>query len=236
VTDRRRRFLGLERRRQDAIPEERPKTGGRFGAVEKPGPVAANTVPGEATDRFRAPEERPPDVERSREGEQPFVRCAHCETDNTVYAATCHNCQADLDTPEQRAFNERLWAARKAESAREAAVLAARREEQERASVEERRARRILAEQMAREVGESERRRLEGGSSAWGWLGGGRPVGFRLLELIPDQRMRAAAVAAVLAILTITALSGARKVAVVAFFVILSLFLPSRRYWRFHRW
>jgi hypothetical protein len=45
---------------------------------------------------------------------QPFVRCAVCEADNSRYALRCTNCGANLNTPEQRAFNARLWEARRA--------------------------------------------------------------------------------------------------------------------------
>jgi hypothetical protein len=236
VTDRMRRFLGLERRRRDTAHEEQPKTGGRFGAVEGPATaIPIDTVPEDAADRFRAPQERLPDVERSREGEQPFVRCSRCEVDNTVYAATCLNCQADLGTPEQRAFNEKLWASRKVEASREAEELAERRQEQERAGAEEQRLRRAMAEEMAREVGERERRRLDGENPAWGWSSGGRPLGLRLLERISDERLRAAILGAVVAILVLIALLGARRVALGLFMLIVLLFVPSRRSgrWRF---
>jgi hypothetical protein len=45
---------------------------------------------------------------------QPFARCAVCEADNSKYALRCTNCGANLNTPEQRAFNAKLWEARKA--------------------------------------------------------------------------------------------------------------------------
>jgi hypothetical protein len=45
---------------------------------------------------------------------QPFARCAICEADNSKYALRCTNCGESLNTPEQRAFNAKLWEARKA--------------------------------------------------------------------------------------------------------------------------
>jgi hypothetical protein len=54
---------------------------------------------------------------------QPFVRCARCGADSSIHAVSCDHCAARLDTPEQRAFNDRLWEARRLRSEEERAAL-----------------------------------------------------------------------------------------------------------------
>ncbi len=55
---------------------------------------------------------------------QPFVRCACCGADSTIHATTCVNCDAELDTAEQRAFNEKVWDTQRRRDERERAALA----------------------------------------------------------------------------------------------------------------
>src|SRR5512136_2491039 len=120
----------------------------RFLKLERPRPEG-DGVPDSSTDRFREPPERPPEPVRTGGVAQPYVRCAACEMDNTVYAQACQNCGAALDTPEQRSFNERHWAERQAaEAARK--ERNAREEAQQREAAELARQRREIAEQMAR--------------------------------------------------------------------------------------
>ncbi|HET9552502.1 MAG TPA: hypothetical protein VFP50_05995, partial [Anaeromyxobacteraceae bacterium] len=149
--DRRRRFLGIERpRRPGAGPEPSAATDARFGALEGPGapPDASGPAPVAAghVDRFRPAAERPLDVAGRSPERQPFVRCARCETDNTVYAPRCTTCQADLRTEAQRLFNERLWAGRLAQGEVEAREHAARQAALEADAAEAARARREAAE------------------------------------------------------------------------------------------
>ncbi|HET8644601.1 MAG TPA: hypothetical protein VFO85_03880 [Vicinamibacteria bacterium] len=103
------RFLRLEKRREAAS-----------------GPPAALGSPG----RFGPePDEDRPLRVLEHEG-MPFVRCCVCRTDSHVAARVCPNCQSDLGTPIQRAFNQALardYAVRRAEEQQEAeAVRAAR--------------------------------------------------------------------------------------------------------------
>jgi hypothetical protein len=56
---------------------------------------------------------------------QPFARCAICEADNSKYALRCTNCGENLNTAEQRAFNAKLWEARKAAESHGGAATAA---------------------------------------------------------------------------------------------------------------
>ena len=117
--DTRDRFLKLERPREglpgrvDPLPDE-----SRFEHLrsEREAP-ARRAEPGPAAaDRFRAPPARGLETTCLPEGAQPFTRCALCEADNSLYASACASCGAALDTPEQKAFNVRLWAARRAEA------------------------------------------------------------------------------------------------------------------------
>jgi hypothetical protein len=141
-SERRDRFLKLERPRPpggdrpDPLADDARFEGLPTGAPP-PGPPSAPAVPEGSTDRFRPPPERPLETAPPRDGAQPFTRCASCQMDNTVYAPACQNCGAPLDTPEQRAFNERLWAARLAEAEGERRRLAEERAREERLRVEE---------------------------------------------------------------------------------------------------
>jgi len=210
-----RRFLNLERPRRRAPEAAAPQAEARFDRMEPPGeaPPAAGGSPA-ARDRFRLPAERPLELAEPPAGAQPFVRCARCETDNSLYAATCANCQADLGTEEQRAFNERLWAARREEATREEAALAEQERARERIAAEELEARRRLAAAMARQEAERVRERL--GDAAWGGVGRGwgggdggwTPLGIRLLRLIPNPYARLAVGGAALALPVLLLVAG----------------------------
>ena len=156
-----RRFLHLERARPGAPSRAAPDPRGRFDALEasrKLPDVAA--CPASTADRFRAPEDGPLALDAPDDREQPFVRCAACEADHARHTTLCSRCGAALDTPDQRAFNERLWAARRREAEEEARSAEARRVTLRREGEEEARARRALAEAMAEEILRRERERL----------------------------------------------------------------------------
>jgi hypothetical protein len=250
ASDRLRRFLNLERPRREGAEAAPPVSDRRFGSMEPPAPVPEETpVPEEATQRFREPRERPLEVARPREWEQPFIRCCRCETDNTLFAATCQSCQADLHTREQRLFNERLWAQRRREAADEAAVLAERERQRERLAAEESRARRELAAEMARREGDRVRDRLESDGS-WGRVprrGGGwgdddgyagdpgsrAPAGIRLLRLIrnPAARIAVAIAALGLPVLLVVAAprgSGAQTLGMILIAALVAMVSPGR--------
>lgn len=55
---------------------------------------------------------------------QPFVRCARCGSDSGLRAKVCDNCGTELDTAEQRTFNEKVWETRLRRDERERAALA----------------------------------------------------------------------------------------------------------------
>ena len=215
MSDRRlRRFLHLERpRRPDSSgqdPDPPRPGGGRFDGVERPRPAPSPAAPAPAAPRTGAqldrfgPEPEPVIELVDTEGKRPFTRCMRCGGDSNIFATECGGCGMSLDTPAQHEFNERLWAERQAESEREAGAATERRELAARAEKEDARARRALAEAMAREVGDRERRRIGVEEGGWGgglgWGRDSRPLGLRLLALIPDRRWQIAAAAAAAAL------------------------------------
>jgi hypothetical protein len=161
--DRIRRFERLERARPvGSRAQERPGPTGRFEGLETgAGPPAEPRIPEAAGDRFRPPEERIPELERPPEDEQPFVRCARCQTDNGRQARQCGGCGEELRTEAQRAFNRELWAQRREEAAALERASLGWREAQRDAEEEAARARHLAAEELAREVGRQERERLD---------------------------------------------------------------------------
>jgi len=213
------RFLHLERPRNGRAPEPEPAgadpTAERIEAVERPEEArpAAPTSSGAQLDRFGPEPEPRIELLEAEGGRQPFTRCMRCGMDSNVFATECPGCGASLDTAPQRAFNERLWQERRAEAEREARAEAERRELQARASDEQAAAVRAAAEELAREVGDRERRRIAVEEGRWGevlgGLGGSRdpsPLGLRLLRALPGGWPRTAATAlAVLAVLALLA-------------------------------
>jgi hypothetical protein len=206
--------------------------------------------------RFLRPDLRAPDVAPVPAGAQPFVRCMRCETDASLYATRCETCGEPLDTPAQRAFNERLWAERRRAAGEEDRALAEARAGREKGEAEAARARREMGELLAAETARRERDRLDvdasrdgwggrrWGRGGWGdddgWDGGDpRPLGLRLLALVTNPRWRigiaagALAAALVAGFLAFRAGSLLGVYAVVGVFAV--LFSPRRRrrrWWR----
>jgi hypothetical protein len=165
MSDNHSRFLNLERGRAQA-PAAGPAqgAGARFDALERPGTPAPVAATGAVAERFQdapAPGQAPLELAESRPDDQPFVRCARCEADNSFYAETCFNCGASFNTPEQRAFNERIWQQRREEAAREEQEVAALREQKAKADMEAAQARRQAIAMMAAGVATQTRNRLE---------------------------------------------------------------------------
>jgi hypothetical protein len=141
---------------------------------------AARPASGAELDRFGA--EPPPKIElvETAAGDRPFTRCMRCGMDHHVLATGCSGCGARLDTAEQHAFNERLWARRQEEAEREARAAQELRDARARADAELAERRRAMGEELAREVGDRERRRLGMG----GWSGRSGGVVVVLLHLL----------------------------------------------------
>ncbi len=191
-----RRFLHLERARPAGPTAEpardgptRPRSGspGWSGpGRRRPGRCDRSPAPGSSAS---APSRSPPSSSsRPRVAARSSAAAAAAWT-TTSSPPTCQGCGLGLDTPEQREFDERFWAARAAEGEQEARAAAERQELRDRAEAEEAHARRAMGEAIAREVGESERHRLDG------WWGprtapspAGRPSGCAWRAIYLDQR------------------------------------------------
>lgn len=242
-----RRFLHLERPRTTAevTPPSSAATGGRFGGVSAPeeGAPAAPSASGAELGRFGPEPEPRLELDATAAGERPFTRCVSCATDHHVSAAECSSCGASLVTDEQREFNERLWAGRQEEAAREAAAAAARREQVARDAAELSASQRAMAEELAREVARRERNRLGADRGGWGlgggWGGGGEshaPLGLRLLNALPDWRWQLGAIACAFALvggLAAYGLGGRPGALFAAIIVTIVLVVPG---FRIQRW
>ncbi len=209
-----RRFLNLERPRAEKPDgaEVDPSTAGRFEGVERPGEAPPPQSPrssGAELERFGPEPEPKIELVETTAGERPFTRCMRCGMDHTVFAVECSGCGASLDTEAQREFNERLWAKRQEEAAREARASEERRELESRARAELSAAQRAMGEELARESGRRERDRLRTeerrsgrlGSGGWDSGYGGPPLGLRLLQLLPDWRWQLGGIAAAIAVI-----------------------------------
>jgi hypothetical protein len=191
---RHRRFLHLERARPDGPVAEPGRDApapveDRISALERPQaprPAPRRSQTGARLERF-GPEPEP-SLELADTGSRPFTRCRRCGMDNNLFVVTCTGCTADLDCPEQHEFNERFWLARQAEAERDARVEAEQRELRARAEEDAARARRAMGEELAREVGRSERRRLGFTFGEHGLQGSWSPLGLRLGRYLPDGR------------------------------------------------
>jgi len=160
-------------------------------------------------------------------GERPFLRCPRCEADSSRYADRCFNCQEPLTGEDVRAWNEQLWAKRKAQQQSVA------RDQGEAALLQQNR---LLGEALAREVAERERTRL----SWWSGADDFTPVGMRLLSLLPTTRGRVLAGAVAFAAFLGGAITAfvARKhpmlqgAGFVVALLMVVLFTPNTRYRR----
>ncbi len=245
-SDRRDRFLKLERVRPggagapDPLPDDDRFEGiGRQPSRPPIPPATRPSIPSSSTDRFRPPPERPLETDDGRKGAQPFTRCASCQVDNTVYAATCQNCGAALDTQAQRAFNERLWAERQAQAETERRELAERERARQRDAAENARSRRELAEEMARRERDRIEADYDGGPIGQGPVGRSSrdTVGMRLLRMLPGLRWRIAAASVAIGIPLLLLLFGRGQIQMVGMMLlglVIALFSPGRR--RFRRW
>jgi len=185
------RFLHLERARTER-PEPEPssplQSGGRFESMEQRGDAPQEAaIPEAHLERFKGHEPvalaLPPEEDARR-----FPRCMLCESENGRFAKTCSMCGADLGTPQQLDYNERLWQERRKgltrtlEDEREALrQLEAQRQQEARQKRED-------AERFARQIAE-----LHAKEQSFGWVRHGlqhATVGTALLSLIPNPRVR----------------------------------------------
>lgn len=216
AADRFSRFRSLEKERRDP-PAPAANPGGssaRFESLETAAPAAGPASTSVVAERFAAPPGAAPaapirtleDAQRAagapsglelaavNEGDQPFVRCARCEIDNHALAERCSHCGESLNTPAQRAYNERLWAQRQAEREQQLRELEAF--VQQKAAPPPPRPgiatgltpeqQRAVAERMAREIAAQTRRRLDGDLFASSWSHGRPDPLATLLEHLPE--------------------------------------------------
>lgn len=183
----RRRFEFLERSRPAPAGEEPPASlSRRFENLEErsTGRAAASTIATEARFDPSAPPAAAVDAPL-------FVRCLDCGADNRPRAAACFNCEASLETAEQRSFNTRFWIREREEIDR--SVEEGRK--QVRAEVEEK----LLQARKRAQAGASIREELESGAGEDETVLGRPSLGLRLLRWIRDPRLRALALAGVIA-------------------------------------
>jgi hypothetical protein len=198
MSSRSRRFERLERERPAAseAPPQGAGLGERFAAVTGDAPVAGDAVArgtsAEARFRTEAPAEKPLRLLELDQG-QPFVRCARCRRDAYRTAASCTFCGADLDTQEQRAYNEAYWKDRQADDT------------EQRAELERLRAARETAERELAEATRELRRRTAERRNHDDGLGDPFRAGFRAIGLwlgtwlrraFPDRALRIAVMTA----------------------------------------
>ncbi len=105
------RFMHLERARGEKTPPKgqvRLQDGNRFESVVGPGTEAPSSVsvPEAHVERFKRHGETPLSLNHEQAEVQHFPRCVRCETENGRFAKNCTTCGADLQSPEQLAYNQ----------------------------------------------------------------------------------------------------------------------------------
>jgi hypothetical protein len=197
------RFLRIEPRK-DATESETPAVDPQIERLRA-----------ERKERFASGmeiQEESPDV-------QPYLRCAICEAENSRFTEKCMNCGAPLTTAEQRAYNDALWAERRA-----AEHAAARPPPVDPAG------NRALGEELARTVADREEERLSS-------MAGARSpsAGIRILAALPPQ-LRTAAILGGLAEIAGTGIAayhthetGWRFVFFASLALVGAIFVPRRR-------
>ncbi|HYO64485.1 MAG TPA: hypothetical protein VEU33_00275 [Archangium sp.] len=116
------RFLHLERSRGEKPGPEgqvRLQDGGRFESVTGPGTEApaSVSVPEAHVERFKLQGQTPLALDAEPTQGQSFPRCVRCEAENGRFVRECTRCGADLQSPEQLAYDaERARAREQAEA------------------------------------------------------------------------------------------------------------------------
>lgn len=230
------RFLHLERPRAErgepAAPSTALRDGGRFETLEERREALQEAaIPETHLERFRgqaplALADMPEDVRR-------FPRCALCESENGRFAKACAVCGADLGTPEQLEFNERLWQERRKTLSRTQEDEAEALRQLEEARKQEEARKHEAAEHFERQL---QQLRAEEGSSRWiRAFSEHSTVGSALLALIPNPRVRPLVLAGLILLgvgLWRYGAGGARLAGVALCVVLAGLFLPRRGSWR----
>jgi hypothetical protein len=155
-----------------------------------------------------------------------FPRCGSCEAENSAFAKECGQCGADLTTPQQREYNERLRQSRQEHEAqvREAAIAFNQERQRQEAEKEEDAARYV------RLLKETREREQAGGW--WQTVHRHGSIGMWLLSFIPHPTLRWVVFGAVLLPLGLLYLFGRGLTELMGMFlllILLGLFLPPTR-------
>ncbi|WNG32638.1 hypothetical protein F0U61_02685 [Archangium violaceum] len=110
------RFMHLERARGDKTApggQVRLQNGGRFESVAGPGSEVPSSVavPEAHVERFKLHGQTPLALDDTPAQGQDFPRCMRCQTENGRFTRECVTCGADLQAPEQLAYNQERWRA-----------------------------------------------------------------------------------------------------------------------------
>ncbi|MFT3913865.1 MAG: hypothetical protein QM704_07065 [Anaeromyxobacteraceae bacterium] len=171
---------------------------------------------------------------------RPFQRCPACGRDHGLHEVVC-TCGARLDTPEVQAWNDRLWAERAAEDARLSAEGEAARERARREAEELAKLKYEMGVELARQVGDRERRRLGvdgglgGGLDPVGGGAGSEPLWNWLVERFPAAHRLTITVGLGVAWLVLLAgglLARRGGVVLAAIVILLALVVPPRAWAR----
>jgi hypothetical protein len=105
------RFLHLERSRGEKPHSDGQvplQDGGRFESVAGPSgeAPASVSVPEAHVERFKLHGQTPLALDAAPAQGQLFPRCVRCEAENGRFARECTTCGADLQSPEQLAYDE----------------------------------------------------------------------------------------------------------------------------------
>ena len=195
------RFLHLERSRGDRPKPDEPaqlQSGGRFEALAKRGEAPQGAeVPETHLERFRG--QAPLALEPAPTGEEHFPRCGRCESENGRYTEACGVCGADLNTPQQREYNERLRQSRQAQEQAQAQAHEEWRRQQEAQQKQEYAERVELMEKLRKNSEGAGTHELENTPGMW------------LLKFIPFRPVRWAIAGALCLMPFVIALSGGRS-------------------------
>jgi len=228
MTSRFSRFLHLERSRAERPASEEPsqlQNGNRFSAVAGPqGAPQATSVPEAHLERFRG--EAPLALADPAQKAEHFPRCGSCEADNSAFAKECSQCGADLTTPQQRAYNERLQQTRQQEAAQAREAALAFEEQRKRDEAEKQQD----SERFVRLLKEAREQEQSGGW--WRTIGQHRSIGMWLLSLLPHPLLRWGVLAAAILVPILLFKFGrgmTRFTAMCLGIFMFGLFLPPRR-------
>lgn len=122
ANDKHSRFMHLERSRGDKTPaggQVKLRDGSRFESVAGPSneAPASVAVPEAHVERFKLHGQTPLALDNTSAPGQHIPRCVRCQTENGRFARACTTCGADLQSPEQLAYDaERAHAHQQAEA------------------------------------------------------------------------------------------------------------------------